>query len=611
VNARAWDPDGRAAEALRVVVAEFGDSVLSDDKMLKSSLSDVLPEGTCQREQSLLVAASHVGIAAELKDQVSNGMDTEGAAQLVARRLNEAQPFDASGCLWVARQFAAVLWIPNAGSADRSYQQPPQPYEEPLSEVTVGGGDAAARYRGAEMQQPSDRESTGQVAVRVAVLDPLRRQPTLWLLVLAAVVQAITAPVTDFTLICILMAITFGLIAIAAFWGSAMARTPVVARSGDPAILVTAGVGAVLSGVGWVIQWLTNTGSAAVFDIGVLAQVVGAAVIGGVLLLLAIRYRSYRSGTSQSSPAIPLILGGIGVLLYSVPDIYGATWFRFNPSTAKIYYGVLIGLGAFLIAASLFVTAVVKLGPRVSLVIAGVGSVIYGVTQIHVYYSHVTSGGTYWAVGMWLIAVALGIWAVQVTTGRATMNSGTGSSIGSFAAAGGPVASSRPTGAIPTAAAKRIILIGAGITVAGIVIFFVAYKLTSTRFFLFGPIIVGLLLVYRGVRAWFAASRQGTQPEVAGGPVHSNEPSQPQAGGQEIPQAQGAIPHNGPLHATVGAEPLSQESSASATVSPQDLEQRVAHPTGPPAFCSSCGSARTPEARFCPSCGQAFAGTGQ
>ncbi len=229
MNARAWDPDGRAAEALRVVVAEFGDSVLFDDKMLKSSLSDVLPEGTCQREQSLLVAASHVGIAAELKDQVSNGMDTEGAAQLVARRLSEAQPFDASGCLWVARQFAAVLWIPNAGSADRSYQPAPQPYEEPLSEVTVGGDDAAARYGGAGMRQPSDRDPTGQVAVRVAVLDPLRRQPTLWLLVLAAVVQAIAAPVTDFTLICILMAVTFGLIAIAAFWGSAMARTPVVA----------------------------------------------------------------------------------------------------------------------------------------------------------------------------------------------------------------------------------------------------------------------------------------------------------------------------------------------------------------------------------------------
>ncbi len=104
-----WDPEGLAVAALGEVVDAFGAAALADAASLANRLSDLIPNDTLLREQRLLVAASRRNVAATIEEHMSQGIGIGAAVRLTAAALYEQEPFDSSGCEWVAEAFAGVL----------------------------------------------------------------------------------------------------------------------------------------------------------------------------------------------------------------------------------------------------------------------------------------------------------------------------------------------------------------------------------------------------------------------------------------------------------------------------------------------------------------------
>jgi hypothetical protein len=102
-----WDPLGKAREALRSIVADFGTSALSSPQVLENVLRDLLPGS--QKQVSLIVAAAGAGVTSTLQEHVAQGMDPSTAVRMCSAQLAEQTPFDAAGCRWVTGEFALAL----------------------------------------------------------------------------------------------------------------------------------------------------------------------------------------------------------------------------------------------------------------------------------------------------------------------------------------------------------------------------------------------------------------------------------------------------------------------------------------------------------------------
>jgi hypothetical protein len=102
-----WDPLGKAREALRSIVADFGTSALSSPQVLENVLRDLLPGS--QKQVSLIVAAAGARVTSSLQEHVAQGMDPSSAVRMSSAQLAEQTPFDAAGCRWVTGEFALAL----------------------------------------------------------------------------------------------------------------------------------------------------------------------------------------------------------------------------------------------------------------------------------------------------------------------------------------------------------------------------------------------------------------------------------------------------------------------------------------------------------------------
>jgi Fibronectin type III domain len=126
------DAQGEAREALSSAVADFGQRVLSDPRMIRSRMSDLLPD--LPRERDLFVTAAEADVAGELTQHVQEQrLDPDTAVQLVSRSLTDRKSIDPASSTWVTTEYAQALGYrvrpeaPLAPPAPSQSGPPPQP----------------------------------------------------------------------------------------------------------------------------------------------------------------------------------------------------------------------------------------------------------------------------------------------------------------------------------------------------------------------------------------------------------------------------------------------------------------------------------------------------
>jgi Domain of unknown function (DUF4190) len=142
-----WDESDEAQNALRAIVSNpvYGVAALSSSQMMANLLKDLLPDAP--REVSILVAAAEAGVASNLRDRVSQGMDVGTAAAVVAGSFAASTPFKPEACSWAVREIAGALGLgrPAAGPAP-GLSIPPRP--------SVPGGGAPPTISASVMSGP-------------------------------------------------------------------------------------------------------------------------------------------------------------------------------------------------------------------------------------------------------------------------------------------------------------------------------------------------------------------------------------------------------------------------------------------------------------------------
>jgi len=117
-----WDESDEAQNALRAIVSNpvYGVAALSSSQIMANLLKDLLPDAP--REVSVLVAAAEAGVASNLRDRVSQGMDVGTASAVVAGSFAASTPFKPEACSWAVSEIAGALGLsrPAAGPAPGS-----------------------------------------------------------------------------------------------------------------------------------------------------------------------------------------------------------------------------------------------------------------------------------------------------------------------------------------------------------------------------------------------------------------------------------------------------------------------------------------------------------
>jgi hypothetical protein len=149
-----WDESDEAQNALRAIVSNpvYGVAALSSSQMMANLLKDLLPDAP--REVSILVAAAEAGVALNLRDRVSQGMDVGTASAVVAGSFAASTPFKPEACSWAVSEIAGALGLsrPAAGPAPGSSIPPgssvPGGGAPPTISAPVisGPGPAPGRY---------------------------------------------------------------------------------------------------------------------------------------------------------------------------------------------------------------------------------------------------------------------------------------------------------------------------------------------------------------------------------------------------------------------------------------------------------------------------------
>ncbi|HJY94344.1 MAG TPA: hypothetical protein VJ371_05280, partial [Streptosporangiaceae bacterium] len=106
-----WDEGDEAQNALRAIVSNpvYGVAALSSSQMMANLLKDLLPDAP--REVSILVAAAEAGVASNLRDRVSQGMDVGTASAVVAGSFAASTPFKPEACSWAVSEIAGALGL--------------------------------------------------------------------------------------------------------------------------------------------------------------------------------------------------------------------------------------------------------------------------------------------------------------------------------------------------------------------------------------------------------------------------------------------------------------------------------------------------------------------
>ncbi len=99
----------QARLALRTIVAEQGQQILSDPRALANLLADLLPESPTLAR--ILVTAAQDKIADELRLHTSDGMDAVTAARLATASFATATMINPQVCEWAVAEFARALGL--------------------------------------------------------------------------------------------------------------------------------------------------------------------------------------------------------------------------------------------------------------------------------------------------------------------------------------------------------------------------------------------------------------------------------------------------------------------------------------------------------------------
>ena len=230
---------------------------------------------------------------------------------------------------------------------------------------------------------------------RIGVLDPLRRKTGLALLCTSAVIACAASgfyAASYYTLNVNYAHVGNFLIpglwffaAVAAFCGTAWARSSKGARPGDSALLAIAGVAFSVQTVAFLVNalyvrflWLPNR--VGVGDAIQLASAATALTLGVLAFVLTGRYGRHRVGSSGHTPVAPLLIAGISFfgLLYN--DLYYTSWFELTSLNTKLS-GILSGVSYGGIGIALCLSAVLRLGPAWRLLGAGLGFLAIGTIE--------------------------------------------------------------------------------------------------------------------------------------------------------------------------------------------------------------------------------------
>ena len=433
---------------------------------------------------------------------------------------------------------------------------------------------------------------------RVALLDPMRRVPTLILLTIAAFVFAVSEMVLAigvtssssgagwYDLSNYLITPTYVLATVAAFIGAGLARKPVTVRRGDAIALVLAGIALALAVIGSFLQALAYPSDWSVipYNVGVAVQIAGFALLGILCFVLAGRYSTHRGGRSGRSPVAPLVLAGVGILMWSLASLYNMTFFA-STSVGGHIDGFVLGAGMLIIAAALVVTAGLRLGPGGRLAGAAAGVGVFGICQAWFAYpgvgmlggvfngaavsgnSHLAAGievmaGLGWvAVGAVLLASAILAGSRSLATARAVSGWGT------YQVAAAPVVKVLPT-TMPTFTASAALVAAAP----------AASTVTAPQAPAVAPAGSPPVAAFcpscgtaRGPGASFCVS--------CGHALTTGLPKTP------VPLVMGASP---------APPPADQPAQAMANPAPQAYAMR---------YCQTCGNAVVHTAMICPRCG--------
>jgi hypothetical protein len=133
VTSPQWDEGDEAQQALRAIVSNpaYGTAALSSAPMMANLLKDLLPDAP--REVSILVAAAEAGVAGQLRDRVSQGMDVGTASAVVAGSFAASTPFRPEACTWAVSEMARALSLSSAAPSP-----PPGPSTVPGPSVPGG-----------------------------------------------------------------------------------------------------------------------------------------------------------------------------------------------------------------------------------------------------------------------------------------------------------------------------------------------------------------------------------------------------------------------------------------------------------------------------------------
>jgi Domain of unknown function (DUF4190) len=126
-----WGEGDEAQEALRAIVSNpvYGVPALSNAPIMANLLKDLLPDAP--REVSILVAAAEAGVADNLRDRISQGMDLGTASAVVAGSFAASTPFRPEACTWAVSEMAKVLGLSSPAPSSPAPSSPAGPSAVP------------------------------------------------------------------------------------------------------------------------------------------------------------------------------------------------------------------------------------------------------------------------------------------------------------------------------------------------------------------------------------------------------------------------------------------------------------------------------------------------
>lgn len=120
-----FEHEGAARRALAAIVSdpEHGTDALSDSRVIRNLLGDLLPDAP--REAGVLIAAAEHDLAGKLREELSQGLDVESSVRLTAASFASSTAFSPEACLWAAGEMAMASGLARPGQIHRVGLSPP------------------------------------------------------------------------------------------------------------------------------------------------------------------------------------------------------------------------------------------------------------------------------------------------------------------------------------------------------------------------------------------------------------------------------------------------------------------------------------------------------